>query len=190
MTVIVNNAPLVIVRYSSIQHSIDMSVTAWYNPVILLQVVRMPVIRIDEDVYAWLQSQAVPFEDNPNSVLRRLAGMEKPNTGADGTLSSNTHEKENLEGMDTKTMTSPKGRRLNAKYLKQLWDVEVENAYYHQEGTFFENISKFPGALFDPNGYVVFETEQEYNNCTYLNIGQKLNVPDGIANIPGYKRKR
>jgi hypothetical protein len=31
-------------------------------------------IRIDNDVYRWLQSQATPFEDSPNSVLRRLAG--------------------------------------------------------------------------------------------------------------------
>jgi hypothetical protein len=36
-----------------------------------------PTIRIDDDVYRWLQSQAVPFEDNPNSVLRRLAGLER-----------------------------------------------------------------------------------------------------------------
>jgi hypothetical protein len=36
----------------------------------------MPTIRIDEDVYAWLQMQAKPFEDTPNSVLRRIAGLE------------------------------------------------------------------------------------------------------------------
>src|SRR5215467_1359148 len=33
----------------------------------------MPTIRVDDEVYRWLQSQAIPFEDNPNSVLRRLA---------------------------------------------------------------------------------------------------------------------
>jgi hypothetical protein len=36
-----------------------------------------PTIRIDDDVYKWLQSQAIPFEDNPNSVLRRLAGLDR-----------------------------------------------------------------------------------------------------------------
>lgn len=36
-----------------------------------------PTIRIDDEVYKWLQSQAVPFEDNPNSVLRRLAGLDR-----------------------------------------------------------------------------------------------------------------
>lgn len=37
-----------------------------------------PTIRVDDDVYAWLQNQARPFEDTPNSVLRRIANLEKP----------------------------------------------------------------------------------------------------------------
>jgi hypothetical protein len=35
----------------------------------------MPTIRIDDDVYAWLQNLARPFEDTPNSVLRRIATL-------------------------------------------------------------------------------------------------------------------
>lgn len=35
-----------------------------------------PTIRIDEQVYGWLQSQARPFEDTPNSVLRRIAKLD------------------------------------------------------------------------------------------------------------------
>lgn len=38
----------------------------------------MPTIRIDDDVYTWLQKQARPFEDSPNSVLRRIANLENP----------------------------------------------------------------------------------------------------------------
>lgn len=33
------------------------------------------VIRIDQEVWAELQRQAIPFEDNPNSVLRRIFGL-------------------------------------------------------------------------------------------------------------------
>ena len=33
------------------------------------------VIRVDDEVLAWLQSQATAFVDNPNSVLRRVAGL-------------------------------------------------------------------------------------------------------------------
>lgn len=34
-----------------------------------------PTIDIDFEVYNWLQDQAVPFEDTPNSVLRQIAGL-------------------------------------------------------------------------------------------------------------------
>jgi len=36
----------------------------------------VPVIRIDEEVWQWLQGQAEPLVDNPNSVLRRVAGLD------------------------------------------------------------------------------------------------------------------
>jgi len=36
----------------------------------------MPTIRIDDEVYLWLQGQAKPFEDTPNTVLRRIAGLD------------------------------------------------------------------------------------------------------------------
>jgi hypothetical protein len=35
----------------------------------------MPTIRIDDDVYDWLQRRAKPFVDTPNSVLRRELGI-------------------------------------------------------------------------------------------------------------------
>lgn len=36
----------------------------------------MPTIRIDQDVWTFLQSKAKPFEDTPNDVLRRELGLE------------------------------------------------------------------------------------------------------------------
>jgi hypothetical protein len=35
-----------------------------------------PTIRIDDEVYGWLKEQAEPFDDTPNSVLRRVAGLD------------------------------------------------------------------------------------------------------------------
>lgn len=42
----------------------------------------MPTIRIDDEVWVWLKKHAQPFEDTPNSVLRRVAGLDvsKPGT--------------------------------------------------------------------------------------------------------------
>ena len=36
----------------------------------------MPVLRVDDEVWNWLKAHATPFEDTPNSVLRRLAGLD------------------------------------------------------------------------------------------------------------------
>src|SRR5437879_6345457 len=36
----------------------------------------VPTIRVDEDVFEWLKSQAEPFVDTPNSVIRRVAGLD------------------------------------------------------------------------------------------------------------------
>ncbi|HLI18200.1 MAG TPA: winged helix-turn-helix domain-containing protein [Rhodanobacteraceae bacterium] len=36
----------------------------------------MPTIRIDDEVWNWLKKHARPLEDTPNTVLRRLAGLE------------------------------------------------------------------------------------------------------------------
>jgi hypothetical protein len=43
-----------------------------------------PTIRIDDQVYAWLQQQAKPFEDTPNSVLRRIAGLDSGDNSVPG----------------------------------------------------------------------------------------------------------
>jgi hypothetical protein len=39
----------------------------------------MKIIEIDEEVYSYLQSKAIPFEDKtPNDTIRRLFGFDKP----------------------------------------------------------------------------------------------------------------
>jgi len=39
----------------------------------------MKLIRIDQDVWKVLQTEAIPLEDTPNAVLRRLLGIDKKN---------------------------------------------------------------------------------------------------------------
>jgi len=118
-------------------------------------------------------------------VHSRLAGLDK-NKDERG---SSFEGEEKVRKMVTST-NLPRNKKLRGRYLKELWNVNVAHALYHRDGTFFENLREFPGALFDFSGYVVFNTEREYNNCSYLDIGQKLNVHNGISSIPGYKRMR
>lgn len=77
------------------------------------------------------------------------------------------------------------GRRLN-----RAWGVGVAHAFYHKDGTFYNVLERFPGALFDPNGYIRFETRHAFETCPYLSIGLRVNVRGTIAQIPGYVRKR
>ncbi len=149
----------------------------------------MPTIRVDDEVYAWLQSQAVPFEDNPNSVLRRIAGFNSPErVELKAAISENSGGEGETKNMKKTNVLSFRGQSHSGKELSRKWNVNVKHALYHQDGTFYENLRDFPGALFDPNGYVIFNTEQEYYSNPYLNIGKKLNVIRGIASMPRYRR--
>ncbi len=77
------------------------------------------------------------------------------------------------------------GRELNEK-----WGVGARHALYSTRGTWFHVLERFPGALFDANGYVLFSTKQAYENCASLNRGDELNVSGGISIIPGYVKMR
>jgi lysyl-tRNA synthetase class 1 len=77
-----------------------------------------------------------------------------------------------------KTVT---GRQLNAK-----WGVGALHALYRADGKWYRLLRHFPGALFDPHGYILFETKQAYESCPGLRITSRTHVPDGIANVPGY----
>ena len=77
-------------------------------------------------------------------------------------------------------------QKITGKHLNKLWNVGTEHALYHKGSSWYHVLERFPGALFDPNGYVLFTSEEEYKNCKYLRIGKHLSVPDGIYSIPFY----
>jgi hypothetical protein len=80
------------------------------------------------------------------------------------------------------------GQRVTGVALARQWRVHVRHALYHKDGTWYNNLIAFPGALFDPDGYVIFQAEQDYRSCRQLSIGKETNVRQGIKAIPGYRR--
>ena len=48
--------------------------------------------------------------------------------------------------------------------LKRQWGIPAVQARYHKDGTRFMPLERFPDALCDPNGYVVFQSEREYTS--------------------------
>ena len=73
--------------------------------------------------------------------------------------------------------------------LNEAWRVGAVHALYIHDGHWYHHLKGFPGALFDSNGYVLFETEAAYRNCPHLSLGKDVSVPKpGISAIPGYVR--
>jgi hypothetical protein len=77
--------------------------------------------------------------------------------------------------------------RDKAVRLNKTWAVGAAQARYSDDGHWYATLSRFPAALFDANGYVLFETEHEYRSSPYLKIGKQISIPKpGISAIPGY----
>lgn len=73
--------------------------------------------------------------------------------------------------------------------LNERWNVGAAHALYIHDGHWYHQLKRFPGALFDRNGYILFGTKEEYLACPYLSIGKQISVPKpGISAIPGYVR--
>jgi hypothetical protein len=76
---------------------------------------------------------------------------------------------------------------LSAKILTELLDIKVEHALYQENGLWYHVLRQFPGALFDKNGVLIFNTKHEYDNNPSIRSGKELNVTGGIASLPGYR---
>ena len=85
----------------------------------------------------------------------------------------------------------PTGMRTGSgRHLNKEWNIGAAHALYHKDGGWFHNLERFPGALCDPSGYVLFLDKESYLKSPYLRIGAHTTVPAGVANIPGYVQKR
>ena len=77
--------------------------------------------------------------------------------------------------------------RDKAVRLNETLAIGAAQARYSNDGHWYATLSRFPAALFDANGYVLFETELKYRSSPYLNIGKQISVPKpSISAIPGY----
>jgi glycosidase len=59
-------------------------------------------------------------------------------------------------------------RRTTGRVLNKLWRVDAAHALYLEDGKWYHHLERFPGALFDFNGYVLFRTREDYLNSPYL----------------------
>ena len=89
--------------------------------------------------------------------------------------------------MDRRTKATQ--NRDKAVRLNEAWGVGAAQVRYSDDGHWYATLARFPAALFDAHGYVLFATEAEYRTSPHLNIGKQISVPKpGISAIPGYVR--
>lgn len=81
---------------------------------------------------------------------------------------------------------------MRASELNRQWNVGAKHALYIHDGHWYHCLKRFPGALFDDNGYILFSTEAQYMGCPDLTIYGTTNQVSvkqpGIKAIPGYIR--
>lgn len=76
--------------------------------------------------------------------------------------------------------------RDRATELNEAWRVGAVQSRYSDDGHWYARLERFPAALFDRNGYVLFATEQDYLSAP-MSIGKQISVPKpGISALPGY----
>jgi 5-methylcytosine-specific restriction enzyme A len=79
-----------------------------------------------------------------------------------------------------------RGRELNKRL-----GLGAAHALYRECGDWYHALVRFPGVLFDRNGYLLFQSKSEYELCGYLKRGpgdNQVHVENGIASVPGYVR--
>ena len=77
--------------------------------------------------------------------------------------------------------------RITGDYLNRKSKIGARQTHYAEKGCFYMPLERFPGALCDSHGYVLFKREKEYTNCSELQHGKRLNVRrPGICGISDY----
>jgi len=87
--------------------------------------------------------------------------------------------------MDRRTKATQ--HRDRARILNEQWKVGATQYRYNDDGHWYALLERFPAALFDPAGYLLFPTEEIYKTSPHIRRGKQISVPKpGISGVPGY----
>jgi hypothetical protein len=81
---------------------------------------------------------------------------------------------------------------ISGKLLNKKWRIGAQHCLYSKKGNWYHLLERFPGALCDNTGYVVFDSPEALSNCEGIARSREgknwLNVRDGIGSLKGYVR--
>ena len=86
----------------------------------------------------------------------------------------------------TSDATRKVAQRITGNLLNRKWRLGALHALYHKDGTFYERLTRFPGVLCDEGGYVKYETKEQFDRDSTLNIGVKVNAKK-LSEHPHYQ---
>ncbi len=66
------------------------------------------------------------------------------------------------------------------------WGLNVAQARYSSWGNWYAPVTRFPAALLDAEGYIIFPDEASLRANKKIKITRQINVPSRISSLQGY----
>src|SRR5471030_2808061 len=82
--------------------------------------------------------------------------------------------------------------KITGHMLIERWGIGARHALYRENGAGYHLLERFPGALCDAHGYILFASREALEACPGVFIGKGgawISIPAGIASLPGYVRR-
>ena len=76
--------------------------------------------------------------------------------------------------------------RTNTAVFVARWNIKCSSARFSEWGNWYAAVNRFPAALIDTNGYIVFESLEKLNSTQGVKFTKQINVPAGISSLSGY----
>lgn len=157
----------------------------------------MPAIQIDNDVMKALEKCAIEMGlvfGSPNAVLRQILGID----GREVSMLEQDSPSDSNAGSVAPLVSSPsrqRRRRRNTASGSVLLrdhiaigkiDPTIKRGLYHLNGRNFAQSQEYPVVFFDPDGYVIINSDEDIRNDPDIDVGANVMVRNGIAKMDGY----
>jgi hypothetical protein len=82
---------------------------------------------------------------------------------------------------------------LTGKKLNERWRIGAQHALYSKRGNWYHRLERFPGALCDPTGYILFDSQKALESCPgiVISAGDEncISISHRISSLNGYVRR-
>ncbi len=159
----------------------------------------MPTIQIDNDVMKALEKCAIErglVFGSPNDVLRQILGIDDIEVFVSEQGWHSDSDTSSAEPLVPSPMRQRRRRRNTASGSVLLRDhiasgkidPSIKRGLYHLNGRNFAQSQEYPVVFFDPEGYIIINSEEEIRNAPDIDVGANVMIRNGIDKMDGYVR--